>query len=235
MLIGERNLRSVEQPAQPAFRWPGFEDEAFPLGSHLLSELLEEDEYRHLDARPRIVQPEPLQAQRRLSHLEHARLAQLMSPAGQAKAASSRPGREGPAIAPMGAYSCWQQPQALLSGVLAQQQPFRAGGEPEVDLLLLPTEDGDDYALHRVESRPWPEPPHFTPVEVSLNQRVPEAALTQPNIRPWGVSDYPTALAELAAELGMELETCARRFGGLSLPQSDNGWRFHPALGFCKA
>ncbi|UGA39189.1 hypothetical protein JOS77_06260 [Chromobacterium haemolyticum] len=115
VLIGERNLRSVEQPAQPAFRWPGFEDEAFPLDSHLLSELLEEDEYRHLDARPRIVQPEPLQAKRRLSHLEHARLAQLMSPAGQVRVASSRPGREGPAIAPMGAYSCWQQPQALLS------------------------------------------------------------------------------------------------------------------------
>lgn len=235
VLICERNLSSVEQPDQPAFRWPGFEDEAFPLDSHLLSELLEEDEYRHLDARPRIVQPEPLQPKRRLSHLEHARLAQLMSPAGQVRAASSRPGREGQAIAPLGAYSCWQQPQALLSGVLAQQQPFRAGGEPEVDLLLLPTEDGDDYALHRVESRPWPEPPHFTQVEASLNQRVPEAALTQPNIRSWGVSDYPAALAELAAELGMELQTSARRFGGLSLPQSDNGWRFHPALGFCKA
>lgn len=40
VLICERNLRSVEQPNQPAFRRPGFENEAFALDSHLLSELL---------------------------------------------------------------------------------------------------------------------------------------------------------------------------------------------------
>jgi CRISPR-associated endonuclease/helicase Cas3 len=30
------------------------------------------------------------------------------------------------------------------------------------------------------------------------------------------------------------MEVCAKRFGTLSLPESTNGWRFHPALGFTK-
>ena len=32
----------------------------------------------------------------------------------------------------------------------------------------------------------------------------------------------------------MSLEGCAKRFGTVSLPESDRGWRFHPALGFAK-
>ena len=42
------------------------------------------------------------------------------------------------------------------------------------------------------------------------------------------------ALASLADDLGQELESCARRFGTVTLPESDQGWRFHPALGFVK-
>ena len=40
--------------------------------------------------------------------------------------------------------------------------------------------------------------------------------------------------SELAQELDMSLEDCAQRFGTVSLPESERGWRFHPVLGFAK-
>ncbi|MNR35781.1 CRISPR-associated nuclease/helicase Cas3 subtype I-F/YPEST [compost metagenome] len=72
------------------------------------------------------------------------------------------------------------------------------------------------------------------PVESSLNQRIADSELTGPRISPWGATDYLTALDELAQELDMTLEACAKRFGTVSLPANDRGWRFHPALGFAK-
>jgi len=41
-------------------------------------------------------------------------------------------------------------------------------------------------------------------------------------------------LTELAQERGMTLEACAERYGTVTLPESMQGWRFHPALGFIK-
>lgn len=49
-----------------------------------------------------------------------------------------------------------------------------------------------------------------------------------------GVTDYMEALVDLATSMEISMELCAKRFGTLSLPESTNGWRFHPALGFTK-
>jgi len=71
-------------------------------------------------------------------------------------------------------------------------------------------------------------------VETSKHHRIPDTALASSTITPWGETDYLEALASLADDVGQELESCARRFGTVTLPESDQGWRFHPALGFVK-
>ena len=50
----------------------------------------------------------------------------------------------------------------------------------------------------------------------------------------WGVTDYLSELDKLAEQLDMKLEDAARRYGFLDLPASgcDNGWDYHPTLGF---
>ena len=53
-------------------------------------------------------------------------------------------------------------------------------------------------------------------------------------IQAWGETDYMDALRELAAARDMGLPECARRFGTVTLPDHEAGWRFHPALGFAK-
>jgi len=50
----------------------------------------------------------------------------------------------------------------------------------------------------------------------------------------WGQTDYMTELAVLAEALDMTLAQCAERYGTVTLPDSPQGWRFHPALGFTR-
>lgn len=242
--VFETNLRNFSAPGKPAFCKPGFESEAFPLLRHELSKLVETQDLATIDSRPRIAARHPLQARERLVDLEHARMQATMLP--QAGAA-------------MNAASWWQLPaaDALLTAVLPQQQPFRYDPIPRVDLELRPNEEGDDYSLillmemkggRRGETT-------FVEVEKSLNKRVPDewgrisASLPRENLNKrvpdewvqgerigaWGHTDYMDALAELADELDISLAECARRYGTVSLPESQNGWQFHPALGFTKA
>ena len=68
----------------------------------------------------------------------------------------------------------------------------------------------------------------------SMHVRIPDEAVRGSGIEPWGVSDYTEALTELAAGLDLTLNQCARRYGVVSVPESDAGWRYHPSLGFAK-
>ena len=53
-----------------------------------------------------------------------------------------------------------------------------------------------------------------------------------PGITPWGSFDLLTLLREQAEFLDLSLDTCARRFTTVDVPESPQGWRYHPWLGF---
>jgi CRISPR-associated endonuclease/helicase Cas3 len=57
-----------------------------------------------------------------------------------------------------------------------------------------------------------------------------------PRIGFWGEPDYASALETLADSLGQDIPDCARRFGVIDLPEKreQNGWNYHPALGFSR-
>ena len=176
-----------------------------------------------IDARPRIVARGVLQPAQRLVDLEHARM--------QATMLSSSTS--------LNAASWWHMApaDALLTGVLPQQQPFRFDPMQRVDLELRPNEDGDDYQLMQLLEPKGGRRGEtvFVAVETSLHKRVPDDQVQGERISTWGQTDYMQALMDLATELDMSLEKCAQRFGTVTLPKNDNGWRFHPALGFTKA
>lgn len=238
------NLRHFREPGKPAFCRPGFETAAFPLDTHNLAQLLMTPN-GVIDARPRIAAPPgPLQPRTRLVDLEHARMAKQMLLQSAAAAPAPMPGTrqrgsaQASAPAPLNAASWWSLPpaDALLTAVLPQQQPFRFDLMERVDLVLRPNEDEDDYELAQLMKKPngrYGETV-FLPVEKSQNHRIPDTAVQGHGISVWGQSDYWQALTELAAELDMPLADCARRFGTVTLPKNDNGWWFHPALGFTK-
>ncbi|MBI5907326.1 MAG: type I-F CRISPR-associated helicase Cas3, partial [Burkholderiales bacterium] len=241
--VFDTNLRYFREPGKPAFCKPGFETIAFPLDTHNLAQLLPAAERGVIDARPRIVMPpDPLQPRTRLADLEHARMRQamLVPPA----AALAAPGMRQRASAQTGAApalnaaSWWRLPpaDALLTAVLPQQQPFRLDTLQRVDLVLRPNDDEDDYELVQLMDNPHGRrgETQFVKVDQSQNHRIPDTDIQGHGIRPWGQTNYWQALVELAAELDLPLADCARRFGTVTLPKNDNGWRFHPALGFTK-
>jgi CRISPR-associated endonuclease/helicase Cas3 len=245
ILLFDTNLRHFQDPGKPAFCRPGFESAEFSLKTHSMSELLAPSEREIIDARPRIVArpPEQLQPDTRLVDLEHARMCRTML-VQKRQAAPALPGvrQRGSAKAPatpvINATSWWSMPVdgALLTALLQRHQPFRYDSVKRVDLFLKPTEDGEDYVLIRLQdiTKGGQRRTAFVEVETSQNERIPESAVQGPGIEPWGKTSYLLALEELAQELDMPLSDCGRRFGTVTLPESTNGWRFHPALGFTK-
>jgi CRISPR-associated endonuclease/helicase Cas3 len=242
-----RNLRSFTNPADAAFRWPGFEanDGPFRLKSHDLRSLLVADELATMDARPRILCPAPdaLRPQERLVHLEHARMRQQMLPQPSVPAPTTGRHARGPVgAAPVpqaNASTWWKLPpkDALLTALLPQQQPFRDdAGQREVTLALLPDEDDEHDVLHQVldvkQGRRGEK--LYVEVERALHARLSDAATQGERITPWGVIDYMNELKALAESMDMPLRRCAERFGTVNVIDHDAGWLSHPVLGFSK-
>ncbi|MHA7879060.1 MAG: type I-F CRISPR-associated helicase Cas3f [Saccharospirillum sp.] len=228
------NLRALEHKGEPAFCRPGFEDMGdWKLKTHEIDQLLEPEEREVIDARPRILPRENLNPRHSLVDLEHGRLNDLMiekkvkelTPREQRKlGVSSKPPE-------LGAYSWFSQPGATLTAILQKWRPFRADNRGSCDLVLLPTEDEDDYALFEISSDRKHKNDLYTPVNSLLERQVLGFGK---GIIPWGSSDYLDALRQLADDLSLSLHECSRSYGVLSLDRNANGWSFHPALGLTK-
>jgi CRISPR-associated endonuclease/helicase Cas3 len=229
IIIFDRNYKSLAGQA-PAYWRPGFENEdEFRLREHSLNKLLREEEYQVLTSIPRLrPYPDGFDPQRRLADLEHARLEKVLIP----PPSSPAPGRRGGGgSACLGAYSCWRQPQAMLSGLLQKKQPFRkSAGGPEVDLYLAPDEAGEKLTLVQLfeESKGHPKS------EAKIPNLLEQIELKSGSgVSVWGETDYLQCLREQSEKFNLEERLCARRFGTVTLPESTpGGWYFHPALGF---
>ncbi|AWI81279.1 type I-F CRISPR-associated helicase Cas3 [Parazoarcus communis] len=239
ILVLETNLRHFEHRGEPAYCKPGFEttEPRFKLQSHWLTDLLEAEQRDVIDARPRIL-PKPdeaLQPAARLVDLEHARIQFQMRPqTGDAELSDYQRRKGARPAPPINATTHWLRSGVSLTAVLPQQQPFRHDPLPKVDVILLPNDDDEDYALFRVAPGQDRYRKLYVKIEDSMNCRIDDEQLTGTRITPWGVTDYMTELVTLAEERDMTLETCAERYGTVTLPTHPQGWRFHPALGFTR-
>jgi CRISPR-associated endonuclease/helicase Cas3 len=212
---------------------PGFEKDRAPashpfrLIAHRLGKLMAPEEYRVLTALPRIRPraPNDWQPKQRLVDLEHARVADCMLPfAGGADGET----------AGLNAASGWRHPQAALSGVLPQQQPFRDDTMPTTTLAFLPDEDEERLVLHRIEDDKIRRGRNlYVPIERS--QRHDIKLEPGPRIGPWGEFDLMTLLAEQAEHLDLSLRASAEKLATVEVPESAQGWRYHPWLGFTRS
>jgi CRISPR-associated endonuclease/helicase Cas3 len=237
LLIFDANLRHFRYLGkdQPAFIRPGFEQSGqrlghpFRLQSHRLGKLLQEAEYHVINANPRI-HPRPQgdwQPAQRLADLEQARMQDCMLPKALDTDATSR--RAAPRIE-ANAATVWQLPQAMLTGMLPQQQPFRDDPRPSVALAFLPDDDEERLLLHRVEeARSRHESTLFVPIDDS--QRHDIELVIGPRITQWGEHELLQLLFDQAEHLDMPLRRCAERLATVEAPKNDRGWCYHPLLG----
>nr|WP_255691648.1 type I-F CRISPR-associated helicase Cas3f [Luteimonas sp. XNQY3] len=239
MLVFDTNMRHFRPGTGPdgrppaVFVRPGFEKDHAPashpfrLTAHRLGKLMSPEEYRVLTALPRIrprVAGDCLPKQR-IVDLEQARMADCMLPYA---------GDTSGQVHGLNAASGWQHPQAALTGVLPQQQPFRDDAMPTATLVFLPDEDEDRLVLHRVEDDPARRGRNlYVPIERSLLHAVTLGAGER--IGAWGEFDLVALLAEQIRPLELSLEDAAKKFAVVEVPESTQGWNWHPWLGFSSA
>lgn len=217
------------------YKKPGFEKDsgAFSLSSHWLHDLLTAEEYQVLSATPRI-SPRPeseRRTQENLVDLEHARMAASMYPrppqAAISRRRAFRPGLEQDEAAP-----AWQYPQAMLSGVLPQQQPFRdSSGMRTCTLAFLPDEEEETLQLRRVEEDPAKRGGKLY-VMVDSSDRHSMPLQPAAGISPWGDFELLELLKMHADALEISLTTCAEKMATVEVLHSDQGWYWHRWLGF---
>lgn len=227
LLVCNHNLRHFEHRNGIAYCKPGFESRDFALKSHdlkdLLDHLLNPQQQMPIDARPRIVaRPAELcQPDCNMVDLEHARMQSQMLPATPVK---------------LNASSIWQHEYLHLSGALSQAQPFRHDTQRDVEIVLLPTDDEDDYRLCRVSQgeKKWQRV--YDEWE-GKNARIPEEAVSHPQVSHWGAVDFMAAMHAQAEDMGLPLSQFAEKFAVARLPMNENnnqGWYWHPWLGFTR-
>jgi CRISPR-associated endonuclease/helicase Cas3 len=238
-------LRHFLSPGKDAYCWPGFESErdGYGLRSHDLAELLPLPLNSPLDSRPRIQAESSLQPDRRWADLEHQRLKDWMLPHSAATPATAerRSRRQVPMIPPRpNAASWWNLPpaDAQLTYLLQQNQPFRdSAGQRELQVVLLPDEDGETSVLHQIldQKRDQLRQTFYVDIDRESHVRLPDDATTGSGITPWGATDYLHELQKLATAMGLGLADCAKRFGLVTVLSHDAArWRSHPCLGFAK-
>jgi CRISPR-associated endonuclease/helicase Cas3 len=213
------NLKALENPGGTAFTRPGFETGGHPLASHALTDLLRDPEWQQLDATSRITQHSPLQAEQRLTDLEHARLGGVM----ETLAPKDQPED--------GLYEeltvrRWWQTQSHLTGVEQRSKPFRHDPQGREEFVLLPTDNDEGFSFCTLdeEGRQQTHDNLFAPLALADN-----AAITA-----WAVRPYMTELAELAEAKDQSMDKLARRFGSVGLPKGrvHQQWCWHALLGF---
>ncbi|WP_249935033.1 type I-F CRISPR-associated helicase Cas3f [Azotobacter chroococcum] len=238
VLVFDTNLRHFLSTKGPdglpgaIFVRPGFEkersaaDHPFRLVAHRLGKLMAPEEYRVLTALPRI-RPrarDDWRPKQRLVDLEQARMADCMLPSAE--------GAEGERGV-LNAASGWQHPQAALTGVLPQQQPFRDDAMPTTTLVFLPDDDEEHLVLHRIEDDKARRGQNLY-IPIDHSQRHDVKLESGERIGPWGEFDPMRLLAEQAEYLDLPLHACAERLAMVEVPASTQGWRYHPWLGFAK-
>ncbi|GHE40005.1 type I-F CRISPR-associated helicase Cas3f [Vulcaniibacterium thermophilum] len=245
VLLLDRNIKALEGKLQadgapaPVFIHPGYErndardPRRFRLRYHRLSRLLSPEEYRALTALPRI-RPRP-EAEwacgERLVDLEHARMAASLLPRERLPV-SVAPSTSVYMERDEAAWS-WLYPQATLTGVLPQQQPFREDPQPKVTLVFLPDEEEERLVLHRVEDGRLAPQRLYVRIDAGLRHDV-RPTLGE-RISAWTLPDLMELLVELADAEDITVLDAARRFASVEVPQSTQGWLWHPWLGFAPA
>jgi len=240
--VFDNNLRHFRRPGQPAYCRPGFETHSIRLQTHQLGGLWPEAVHQRIDARPRILPAVTLEPHNRLADLEHERIRREMLQSFEEiqvfPGARPRSAAPGAARQRLNAACWWSLPpsDALMTAVLPQLQPFRCDPVPRVELLLRPNQEGDDVELVMLLDavRGGTEYKTELLIDRAQHRRLPNEAVHGRGVTPWGDVDYLLALRELADELDLDPTVCGRRFGTVSVPANDAGWRFHPVLGFTR-
>ncbi|RPH26901.1 type I-F CRISPR-associated helicase Cas3 [Buttiauxella warmboldiae] len=211
LLILSQNVRAMKQESL-AYCKPGFETSRFTLSSHDLTELLQPEDYRCINAVPRILDMRPTPGIRQydsLIALEHGRTWEELL--GKSKEQ------------PVAAH--WWRLPVNWSGELQRRTPFRQTQKESQYFLYMEDElDEPTFMIRDDGVAKWKEPGIFNYRELEMAE----------GVRAWIDTDYATVLTELAEARDLELAAVSERYGEINLRAGDDdyeAWLWHPVLG----
>lgn len=211
MIVLNKNIKAMRGETL-AFWRPGFESKDVQLNSKDLFEVLEETQFQHISAAPRIQPLQPLQPTSNLADLEHFQLQACMYGADILEYYAS----------------LWWQGEVTWSAELQHRMKFRES-EPEEEFVLLSEEENEPLLFHRFSERGEP-----LAAEVEFFQR--EAFKSGARVQPWVNCDAKMLLLALAEEQDRELADTCLTFARVGLQKSKSGkpvtqWLYHPCFG----
>ena len=175
---------------------------------------------------PRIQPRASLEPRKRWVDLEHARLRAELLPDATATASSGSTRKPR-----LQATACWQHPQAMLTGLLAQQQPFREDNLETTTLVWLPgEEDEDTLKAHRVEE--LRNGKRGQKLYLSASDRLRDGSVEPAaGISRWGDFDLMELLQDQAEAQELSLRQAAEKFTTVEVRESGQGWHWYPWFG----
>ena len=202
------NIRALKG-SSVAYTRPGFESSVFNLISKDLTEILQTSQYQTINAEPRILPAETLDAQGNLVDLEHAHLnAHLF---GHEKM-------------PLYAARWWQQ-NAHWNYEIQRRSRFRQSSPDECFVLHMEDElDEPAFYEYLPNGEPNPRGESFSQVEgLELGQ----------GVSPWVSNDPAELIVQQAEHLEWPLVLCSRVFAEIRLREKETQeqWCYHPLLG----
>lgn len=213
LLILNKNIKALGGKS-PAYLRPGFESEhikAFQLASWDLESILLPEQYRLINANPRIVHPENLDQRNNLVALEHAHLVAWLF---------GRP--EFPCYAAQ-----WWQWDVHWCAELQRRSRFRDADLDE-SFVLYQEEEGDVAAFCRQSDR-------GELFRVDQSEFIHITFTPAPGVQPWLDNDAEPLIAELAERLKRDVAWISQRYTELRLGVRREGdvrqWRYHPWFG----
>ncbi|MCA1955169.1 type I-F CRISPR-associated helicase Cas3f [Zymomonas sp.] len=235
-------LRYFENPEKAVFRHPGFEmpkskygDNAYHLKTHWINDILRLEEYQIITALPRIapLPEEERKTQDRLADLEQARICDCMLPRKDL-GKSIGIGRTAKKIEPNEemAALCWQYPQASLTGILPQWQPFRENTMEEETLLFLFDEEEEKLKLYLERKNSENHNNLYMPVDSEKKHQI-ELHYAS-DITAWNVKSLESLLEEQSENLGISLLECSKYMTKVNVLKELSGYYFNNILGFSK-
>jgi CRISPR-associated endonuclease/helicase Cas3 len=221
VLIMQSNIKALEGGknlgvGKAVFTHPGFEEAPdFLLETHLIHDLIPEEQLNPINAIARISKPEESQSHSRLADLEHAVMAWLLN--NQKTNFVS---------------AFWKPETANHASVHLQLvSPFRFQDRKQEEFVSLPDSESDSGFCFKYAEQAWLD------MEGSKSQnhfiQFMEFECSSPSVKPWLTTALSNSLESLAKRLPEEdLNFVALRYATVQLTENERGWNFHPWLGF---
>ncbi|MDA5607167.1 type I-F CRISPR-associated helicase Cas3f [Pasteurella multocida] len=212
--INWRGLKVRYQQKDVIYHRPGFESHQHKLATHKLEQLISQRDLAHIQATPRIVKPEVLQASTQLADLEHHAIASLLNH---------------PSENLVNLYWDPHYCNYLLAN-LPLMSEFRKS-MAELEVVCVPDEDSHwGFGFYRAQKRDEETLSALPEIQYEPIQQDKHAV-----VQPWLAAALDTVLSDLAEQLNVvSPEWIAPTYLCASLPQYDGklDWHYNEVYGF---